>query len=103
MKAVLVIDMPKNCAECRIRFSGEPNEWCWYLRHGLDDIKAKPSWCPLKPMPKELVYEGYESPNKQIGEAILRSEWGKKAKKNDAICIRSFSIGYNACLEEIEE
>ena len=59
MKAVLVIDMPKNCHECPIRLSGEPNEWCWYLRHGLDDIKAKPSWCPLKPLPsKELDDDG---------------------------------------------
>lgn len=60
MKAVLVIDeMPRNCAECPIRFSGEPNEWCWYLRHGLDDIKTKPSWCPLKYLPsKELDDDG---------------------------------------------
>ena len=43
MKAVLVIDMPKNCELCPIRLSGEPNEWCWCLRHGLDNIKAKPS------------------------------------------------------------
>ena len=51
MKAILVVDeMPKNCDECPIRLSGEPNEWCWVLRQGLDDIETKPSWCPLRPL-----------------------------------------------------
>ena len=98
MKAILVVDMPKSCADCKLADFGR----CWgtysYVHMRSDDI---PVGCPLKPIPKELVYEGYDSPNKQICEAVLQSEWGKKAKKTDAICIRAFSIGYNACLEEI--
>lgn len=103
-KAILVIDIPddRKPEEYKIDRIWEyvPDEdddrpYSLYFRREKD--------MRFKPMPKELVYEGYESPNKQIGEAILQSEWGKKAKKNDAICIRSFSIGYNACLEEIQK
>lgn len=88
MKAILVIDIP--------------DDSLWKQANDIFD-RMSGYKCSLKPMPKELVYEGYDSPNKQIAEAILQSEWGKKAKKNDAICIRSFSIGYNACLEELEK
>jgi len=83
MKAILVIDMPKNCDECPIRFSGEPNEWCWYLKHGLDDIKAKPSWCPLKPMPNK------KEENDDPHFSWLGIDW--------------WSVGWNDCLEEIEK
>lgn len=43
MKAILVIDMPSDCAsgcpvKCRIR-----------------GINHRPSWCPLKPMPEKLT------------------------------------------------
>lgn len=111
MKAVLVIDMPRYCDECDFcgyAIVGEDNDEykyrsCCLSQTYLGEIAedSKDSLCPLKPLPKELVYEGYNSPNERISEAILQSEWGKKAKKNDAICIRSFSIGYNACLEEL--
>lgn len=77
MKAVLVIDMPKSCEECPIRFSGEPNEWCWYLKHGLDDIKSKPEWCPLKPLPQKMKHEDE-----------IDYEYG-------------YIDGWNDCLEEI--
>lgn len=81
MKAILVIDeMPKNCDECPIRFIGEPNEWCWYLKHGLDDIKSKPKWCPLKPMPE-------------------KKEEGDYMEDYDSLV----AIGWNACIKEIEK
>ena len=81
MKAILVIDeMPKNCDECPIRFSGEPNEWCWYLKHGLDDIKSKPSWCPLKPLPEKRE---------------LKEEWLNEYNRDE------FADGWNACLNDI--
>lgn len=51
MKAVLVIDMPKTCKGCQLYLKGEPNEWCYALKHGLDD-STKPTWCPLRPLPQ---------------------------------------------------
>lgn len=79
MKAILVIDeMPKNCDECPIRFSGEPNEWCWYLRHGLDDITSKPSCCPLKPMPlKRRTEVVWRDAN---GRELITHEYTEKDK-----------------------
>ena len=53
MKAVLVVDMPNNCEECKII----------YLQgHGESSIcdsgdwSKRPSWCPLKPLPRKLDY-----------------------------------------------
>ena len=107
MKAILVVDMPEKCEECQF-YDGDccyatgVKKWGGLSFRSVDNWKIREEWCPLKPMPKELVYEGYDSPNKQICEAILQSEWGKKAKKTDAICIRAFSIGYNTCLEALQ-
>jgi len=84
MKAILVInEMPKNCDKCPIRFSGDPNEWCWFLKHGLDDIQSKPSWCPLRPFPRMsgLVHPDVDG-------------WCK---------LSDYSRGWNDCLEEIEK
>ena len=49
---------------------------------------------------KKLKFEP-NSPNIEIFEKIRESEWWKNAEKNDAIDIRSFVIGWNACLDEI--
>ena len=43
MKAILVIDMPKNCIECEIQ--------CEHCYIGYED---RPSLCPLKPMPEKV-------------------------------------------------
>ena len=76
MKAIIVIDMPKVCGECRASFCGD----VWYYYAGeyrrplfTENIQEKPSWCPLRPMPEQM-------------------SWGHTADYID---------GYNACLEEI--
>ena len=47
MKAILVIDMPKNCTEC--------NQFAFEHCHAMKkEIECeKPSWCPLRPVPSE--------------------------------------------------
>ena len=52
---------------------------------------------------EKLKYEGYDSPNIQILEKVRESEWWKNAKKDDAIDIRSFAIGWNACVDAWEK
>lgn len=50
MKAVLVIDMPKNCSECKLMYlQGIGEAICNPV-----DWEERPSWCPLKSMPKEM-------------------------------------------------
>jgi predicted Fe-S protein YdhL (DUF1289 family) len=81
-KAILVIDMPKNCNECKIRFDDEYSNWCPYDNPEPNGVwkyvkkGAKPDWCPLKPAPEEQeIWYGDDS-----------SDWSK---------------GYNSCLHEI--
>ena len=71
MKAILVIDMPTDCASgcpvmCRAR-----------------GINHRPTWCPLKPLPQKKSH--------------IEGSWN--AEKNETT--NDFENGWNACLEEI--
>lgn len=59
-KAVLVIDMPKDCPECpcfRVEndFPTYYGEFCSVIRKGLSG--EKPEWCPLRPISDEKAKE----------------------------------------------
>ena len=81
-KAILVIDMPNSCNECRIRFDDEYSNWCPYDNPEPNgvwkyvDNKTKPDWCPLKPAPEE----------QEVWFDDERSDWER---------------GYNNCVREI--
>ena len=54
MKAILVVDMPNNCEECKIIYlqgRGE-SSIC-----DSGDWSKRPSWCPLKPLPDSVTEE----------------------------------------------
>lgn len=74
-KAVLVIDMPECCDDCKLSdYSDSWELYCCYTGEAVD--KIKPDWCPLKPVPKKVqVMYGDDS-----------QDWDK---------------GYNSCVEEI--
>ncbi len=64
MKAVLVIDMPKVCADCEYLLkSTDGYNYCsltqCFCSKDLDAQNEKEPWCPLKPMPekKEPFYD----------------------------------------------
>jgi hypothetical protein len=80
-KAVLVMDMPKRCADCQLRCSIEVNEpFCYSTMQNVTEeeyYKEKPSWCPLKPMPE-----------KQTEESIH--------------CYCPYEDGWNDCLDAIQ-
>ena len=49
MKAILVIDMPKNCLKCHLlEYDKEIGVVCRHTWTG----DSRPDWCPLKPMPE---------------------------------------------------
>ena len=54
-KAILVLDMPKKCADCTLRCSivGQDTICFATMRTLMNEnyYKEKPSFCPLKPMP----------------------------------------------------
>lgn len=85
MKAILVIDMPKNCITCRYRF-GKWNEEvgtfhicsiCDERLREEDFGENRADFCPLKPMPE------------------------KKKTLDDIYAGSGFDRGYNACIDEI--
>ncbi len=83
MKAILVIDMPKNCAKCKLMYlQGIGEGIC-----NAVDWDERPSWCPLRPLPQKKVgddlYERYGS-------------WTLGDEKEV-----SYRVGFNDCLEEI--
>lgn len=79
MKAILMIDMPNNCAECQFcGFGGKNLEkyvCCLTREHNKEPHLVG---CPLKPMPKK-----------------------EEADDNDGWHEIDFKEGWNACLDEI--
>lgn len=74
-KSILVIDTPKNCAECKLMYlQGIGESIC-----NAVDWSRRPTWCPLRPLPQKKNECYY---------------YGELAKNE-------FSVGYNACLEDI--
>ena len=84
-KAILVIDMPNSCNECKIRFNDEYSNWCPYDNPEPNGVwqyvenGTKPDWCPLKELPKKL--EGNNS---------IKYQWGE------------YEDGWNHCLDLLE-
>lgn len=70
-KAVLVMDMPKDCYECKLQ------DWltCRIVKK-CNTAHKKPDWCPLKPLPD------------------------KKPHTEDVLEV-FVNTGYNACIDEI--
>ena len=76
MKSILVIDTPKNCAECKLMFlQGIGESIC-----NAVDWEERPSWCPLKPLPEPKDI-GYPNDDYDVG----------------------FGDGWDACLKEIQK
>ena len=74
MKAILVIDMPDSCEECKIIYlQGHGESICDSV-----DWSKRPSWCPLRPLPSF-----------------------KAVDLNDTRDVMMFCHGWNACLNEI--
>lgn len=99
MKAVLVIDMPMMCCECKFfRFAnnddwGNPETICTINgKHCENGIDYKPRVCPLRPLPQKKpqsramgrITQDRENPN------ILNIEK-----------YFGYDDGFNACIEEI--
>lgn len=71
-KAILVIDMPKNCFHCKLQ------DWanCRIVK-GCHVGETRPDWCPLKEVPQK----------KEIDRLSVRRHFEAK--------------GYNACIDDI--
>ena len=87
MKAILVVDMPRSCADCPLRTSLEANYlYCIATlpRLKIDPMTAyhiKEHKCPLKQMPQKRE---------------PKEEWLNQYHRDE------FADGWNACIEGIE-
>lgn len=86
MKAILVIDMPKECDGCPCL-----NQKLWECQADKKrrSSDVRPSWCPLKPMPSKKV------PVFDPNSASYDEEYEKR--------IMDEINGWNSCIEEIEK
>lgn len=105
MKAILILDdMPKTCAECPLRTSLEANYlYCVATlpRLKIDPMTAyhiKEHKCPLKPMPQKLEVEVNKIEDIMHTEFSIEDITAKIQLDTDKL----ISLGWNACLEEIE-
>lgn len=78
-KAVLVIDMPKDCFACDLESYGECKTMFGEV---IENKFEKPSWCPLKPMPDKKKIE------------IVQEDY-------DGGYSHGFTHGFNACIDAI--
>ena len=75
-KAILVMDMPKNCFDCRFQEMG----FCEAV-HSVgemipdDDLESKPDWCPLREIPEKLPLQGDVSDLQKMLEEMRRASW----------------------------
>lgn len=72
-KAILVMDMPKNCFHCKLQ------DWanCRIVK-GCHTGYYRPDWCPLRPLPEK----------KEL--SLINSDF-----------VRGYKTGYNDCIDEI--
>lgn len=86
-KAMLIMDMPKSCADCRLSENGkickDGNRLIFdivekegVLTQKYIGLTAKPDWCQLRKMPKKITERTRQS-------------------------TKSYAEGYNDCIDEI--
>ena len=87
-KAILVIDMPKDCREC-------PCFYDWLHCQAKDGLNVvgdeRPEGCPLKPTPQKLA-ENFGN-NTPTNTYIMNG--------NERQYLDMFAVGYNRCIDEI--
>lgn len=104
MKAILTLEMPKNCGLCPISNNwmenGEQKGFCPVKNDGCN-FNERPSWCPLKPIPEKKVVTV-----KRIDDIQSYSITEVADKISAKIILKTdevFTLGWNACLEALED
>ena len=107
MLGIVVINVPKNCAECRYNEvdDGCKENICRLLdswkEPDFDDNSGRYKYCPLRPLPEKqkLIVTGKNQIEKKKIIESKSLEWIKKGYINNPEV--AFYCGYNACLDEI--
>lgn len=75
-KCVLVMDMPSSCEKCDLQNFGICQKEKKSIVGTPKDLKSKPDWCPLNPMPQRANH----------------TDWCDGGR---------YDKGYNACIDEL--
>lgn len=89
-KSVLVIDTPKHCSDCSIRFTDEYSDYCPCNKQDVFTYvhtNTKPDWCPLSSLPERINLCQY------VENGVLDM---------DGILAYQYAQGWNDCLQEIQ-
>lgn len=90
-KSVLIIDTPKHCSDCDLRFTDEYSDYCPCNKQDVFTYvhtNTKPNWCPLSPLPERISLRQY------VDNAALDM---------DSILAYQYAHGYNDYLGNILE
>ena len=73
-KAILVMDMPKNCYECKLHFTkGNCEDICMekdkYIEVNI--FTRKPKWCPLREVPRKQMHY----PSDDASQRCAKNGW----------------------------
>lgn len=91
MKAILVIDMPKECCECPCFY----DYLCCQAKDGVNVLgDERPSECPLKPMPN-YIPTPYLFRQMQIADGLQNADGSVPTYSED------YMNGWNDCIDEI--
>lgn len=75
-KSVLVMETPEDCESC-VLHGGIFHSFCKINCRYIEDLSAKPDWCPLKPLPEKMT------------GVAQTDHWN------------SIKAGWNGCIDEI--
>ena len=91
-KAILIIDMPKNCAVCPF-VNHEDEGWLYCSVHNNDTAFAfkKPDWCPLIKLPQK---------KEEVNKVETRNPKTNEYEVTEIIPNKE-AIGYNSCIDDI--
>lgn len=100
MKAILVIDMPKNCAECKLMYlQGIGEAIC-----NAVDWEERPSWCPLRPMPmKRISTVDWLYTKMQTQSATSVGKYPSDYTQIKTYEPSEYDKGWNDCLDMLED
>lgn len=75
MKGIIVMDIPENCRECKLRTA---SGYCSLTHRDifLYGVKGeKANWCPIRPIPKRKPLTGDVSNYEKLGQELIRVGW----------------------------
>jgi hypothetical protein len=91
-KSILIMDTPKSCKTCRLRYDNYGQcDVCILADDVVDyyyETDTKPDWCPLSPLPEKIK---------------LRQYVDNADRDMNSVMAYAYAQGRNDCLDEILE